>query len=170
LAIPLVVMAVDLTARQPAPITEGLVWEALLATTALAGLFPPYQRGDQRLVDGLHLVPVPTGSVIEAGADVTVSVNIISPETLPAWPGQSPPEPPPANRGPRMLDTLLDVMDLAQMDASVRHAALADVVITPRFGPASWRDFHLSNLFLTAGYEAAEAQLDSLRALARPQG
>jgi NTE family protein len=170
LAIPLVVMAVDLNTRQPAPITEGPVWEALLATTALAGLFPPYQRGEQRLVDGLHLVPVPTGSVIEAGADVTVSVNIISHETLPAWPGQSPPEPQPASRGSRMLDTLLDVMDMGQLDASVRHAALADVVITPRFGPASWREFHLADLFLAAGREAAEAQLESLRSLARPQG
>ena len=60
-------------------------------------------------------------------------------------------------------------MDLAQLDSSVRHAALADVVITPRFGPSTWRDFHLADLFLAAGREAARAQLPSLRALARPQ-
>jgi NTE family protein len=168
LVIPLVVMAVDLTTRQPAPISEGPLWEALMATTALAGLVPPYQRGEQRLVDGLHLVPVPTGSAIGAGADITVSVNIISRETLPAWPGESAPEPEPAARGPRMLDTLLEVMDLAQLDASVRHAALADVVITPRFGPASWRDFHLADRFLAAGREAASVQLSALRALALP--
>jgi len=169
LVIPLVVMSVDLNTRQPAPIREGPLWQALLAATALAGMFPPYQRDGQRLVDGLALVPVPTGSVIEAGADVSVSVNIISRETLPAWPGEMPAEPAPAKAGSRMLDTLLEVMDLAQLDSSTRHAALADIVVTPRFGPSSWRDFHLADLFLAAGREAAEEQLASLSSLARPQ-
>jgi NTE family protein len=169
LVIPLVVMSVDLNTRQPAPLCEGPLWQALLAATALAGMFPPYQRDDQRLVDGLALVPVPTGSVIEAGADISVSVNILSRETLPAWPGEMPAEPAPAKAGSRMLDTLLEVMDLAQLDSSIRHAALADVVVTPRFGPSSWRDFHLADLFLAAGREAAAEQLASLSSLARPQ-
>jgi predicted acylesterase/phospholipase RssA/CRP-like cAMP-binding protein len=169
LQVPLVAMAVDLNTREPAPIRDGPLWQALLASTALAGMFPPYQRGTQRLVDGLALVPVPTEAVRELGADVVVSVNIMSRDTLPAWPGQVVPPPPPARSGSRMLDTLLEVMDLTQVDSSVRHAALADVVVTPRFGPGTWRDFHLADLFLAAGRAAAEAQLASLRALARPQ-
>jgi NTE family protein len=169
LEIPLVAMAVDLTTRQPAPLREGPLWQALLASTALAGLFPPYERGRQRLVDGLALVPVPTGAVREAGADITVSVNLLSRDTLPAWPGQPTPTPPPARGGARMLETLLEVMDLSQVDSSMRHAALADVAITPRFGPGSWRDFHLADLFLTAGRAAAEEQLACLRARARAQ-
>ena len=68
-----------------------------------------------------------------------------------------------------MLDTLLEVIDLAQVEASVRHAARADVVMTPRFGPGNWRDFHLADLFLEAGRRVAEEQLPALRALARPQ-
>ena len=169
LEVPVVVMTVDLVTRSPAPITEGPLWQALLAATALAGMFPPYERDAQRLVDGLALVPVPTGAVVEAGADVTLSVNIISPETLPAWPGQTElPEAPPSRKGSRMLDTILEVMDVAQMDASVRHAALADVVVTPRFGPGSWRDFHLADLFLEAGRQAARDQIRLLQALARP--
>jgi hypothetical protein len=68
-----------------------------------------------------------------------------------------------------MLDTLLEVMDLSQIDSSIRHAALADVPITPQFGPGSWRDFQLADLFLAAGREAAVGQMDALRAIARPQ-
>jgi NTE family protein len=169
LRIPLVAMAVDLATRQPAPIREGPVWQALLASTALAGLFPSYARGEQRLVDGVALVPVPTAAVAEAGADITLAVNLMSRDTLPAWPGCPALPPAPARSGSRMLETLLEVMDLTQMDASVRHAALADVVLTPRFGPGSWRDFYLADLFLAAGRAAAEEQLASLRALARPQ-
>jgi hypothetical protein len=67
-----------------------------------------------------------------------------------------------------MLDTLLEVMDLSQLDTSSRHAALADVVVTPRFAPADWRDFALADLFLAAGRAAALEQLPLLEALSRP--
>ena len=60
-------MTVDLTERAPAPLTDGPLWEALVAATALAGMFPPYERGGHRLVDGLALVPVPTAAVQDGG-------------------------------------------------------------------------------------------------------
>jgi len=167
--IPLAVMTVDLTDRAPAPLREGPLWEALLAATALAGVFPPYERGGHRLVDGLALVPVPTGAVFDDGADLAVSVNLNGAEVLAEWPEQ--PELPPArerkSRG-GMLDTLLEVMDLSQLETSARHAELADVTITPRFGPAHWRDFHLADLFLAAGRRAALEELPALQALSTP--
>jgi NTE family protein len=166
--IPLTVMSVDLTERAPAPLREGRLWEALLAATALAGVFPPYEREGHRLVDGLALVPVPSDAPAHDGADVTVSVNLISADTLERWPGAPPPEPPAERRRRGVLDNLLEVMDLSQLADSVRHAALADVVITPRFGPGEWRDFHLADLFLAAGRLAAQAQLPTLRTLALP--
>ena len=124
---------------------------------------------ERRLVDGLALVPVPVDAVAAEGADVTVAVNIMSRDTLPAWPGEAPPEPEPKRRGSRMLETLLEVMDVSQLDTSVRNAAQADVAVTPRFGPSSWRDFELADLFLAAGRQAAEEQLPTLQSLARPQ-
>jgi hypothetical protein len=106
--------------------------------------------------------------VIQDGADVTLSVNLISPHTLARWPGAPPPEPPPERRRRGVLDDLLEVMDLSQLSDSVRHAELADVPVTPRFGPGEWRDFHLADQFLAAGRAAAEKQLPSLRSLALP--
>jgi hypothetical protein len=122
------------------------------------------------LVDGVALEPVPTGAVIDAGADVTISVNLISSETLPTWPGQ-PPADEQSQKKQRagMLAALLEVMDVTQLEASVRHAQLADVTITPRFGPGSWRDFDLADLYLAGGRTAAQEQLAALRQLARPQ-
>ena len=112
---------------------------------------------------------MPTDAAAALGADITVSVNLMSRDTLPAWPGEPAPDAPAKGSGSRMLDTLLEVMELAQLDSSVRHAAQAHVVITPRFGPATWREFDLADRFLAAGRTAAEEQLEALGALARPQ-
>jgi NTE family protein len=163
-------MAVDLVERAPAPLRQGPLWEALLAATALAGVFAPFEREGHRLVDGLALVPVPTGALLEDGADVTVSVNLIGRETLPSWPDSAPPQPPAGRRRRGVLDNLLEVMDLSQLAESVRHAELADVAITPMFGPSEWRDFHLADQFLAAGRSAAVEQLPALRAQAMPTG
>ena len=168
-AIPLVIMAVDLERKRPAPLAEGPIWQALMAATAVPGLNPPYQVDGQRLVDAIALVPVPSQAVRSAGADIVMAINLISRDTLPAWPTNIAVPAAPATKGSRMLDTLLEVMDLMQLDGSIRHAALADVVVTPRFGPSSWRDFQLADLFLTAGRTAMEEQLPALHALAHPQ-
>jgi predicted acylesterase/phospholipase RssA/CRP-like cAMP-binding protein len=170
-AIPLVIMTADLTDRAPLPLRTGPLWEALLAALAVAGVFPVQERAGHRLVDGIALVPVPTASVFEDGADLVVSCNLMGAESLESWPDQVEAEAEaeaPKKRRPGRLDTLLEVMDLSQLDTSTRHAALADVVITPRFAAADWRDFHLADLFLAAGRAAAEEQLPALQSLSRP--
>ena len=168
--IPLVIMAVDLTERSPKAQRSGPLWDALLAALAVAGVFPPRERDGHRFVDAIALVPVPSAAVIQDGADVVLSVNLLGAETLEQWPGVPKEEPdeaaPPKRRN--ALDTLLEVMDLSQLDTAVRHAELADVVVTPRFGPADWRDFQLADLFLAAGRAAALEQLPALQALCKP--
>jgi NTE family protein len=168
--IPLVIMAVDLTDRVPRAQRRGPLWDALLAALAVAGVFPPREREEHRLVDAIALVPVPTAAVLEDGADIVVSVNLLGAEALEQWPDAPKQEAgePAKPRRKNMLDTLFEVMDLSQLDTAVRHADLADVVITPRFGPADWRDFQLADLFLAAGRAAALEQLPALQALCRP--
>ena len=167
--IPLTIMAVDLTDRTAIPQREGPLWEALLAALAVAGVFPTQERDGHRLVDAIALVPVPTASVIDSGADLVVSVNLMSAELLESWPAGSEVPPPPEKKkrhGP--LDTMLEVMDLSQLDTSTRLASLADVAVTPKFGPADWRDFQLADLYLEAGRAAALEQLPALQSLSRP--
>jgi NTE family protein len=167
--IPLVILAVDLTDRIPVAQRRGQLWESLLAALSVAGVFPTQERDGHRLIDAIALVPVPTAAVLEDGADIVLSVNLLGTEKLERWPQRPEPEAEPQKprrRGP--LDTMLEAMDLSQLDTSARHAALADVIVTPRFGPAAWRDFHLADLFLAAGRDAAIEQLPALRALARP--
>ena len=164
-------MAADLAGRCPAPLTSGALWEALMAALAIPGLYPPWVRGEQRLVDAVSLTPVPIESAIEAGADVTIAVNVLGRESLPSWPtgpAKGLAAATATSRSGHARDTVVEVLELAQIDASARQAARADVPITPRFGPGTWRDMQLGPLFFAAGAEAAEAQLPTLGALARP--
>jgi NTE family protein len=168
--IPLVIMAVDLTDRLPTAQRSGPLWQALKPALAVAGVFPPHERDGHRLVDAIALVPVPTAAVLQDGADIVVSVNLLGAETLESWPDAAPEEnsEQPAPKRKNMLDTLLEVMDLSQLDTAARYAELADVTITPRFGPADWRDFGMVDRFLAAGRAAAEEQRTALEALCRP--
>jgi len=167
LTIPATVMTADLARQCPAPLTDGPLWEALVAALSIPGLYPPYTRGDQRLVDAVSLMPVPLDAVVEAGADVTVAVNLLGRHTLPAWPGEGTELSTARPRKGGVRDTVFEVLELAQLDASARQTAAADVPITPRFGPASWRQMDLGPLFLEAGRRAGEAALPRLAVLAR---
>ncbi len=85
---PATVMTADLAGRCPAPLTSGALWEALMAALAIPGLYPPWVRGKQRLVDAVSLTPVPIESAIEAGADVTIAVNVLGRECRSSWPAR----------------------------------------------------------------------------------
>jgi NTE family protein len=59
LALPCALTGVDLKSAREVILTEGLVRDALLATIALPGIFPPRKILDWELVDGGTLDPVP---------------------------------------------------------------------------------------------------------------
>ena len=59
LRIPCAVVAVDLATGQEVVLSQGRLVDAVLATIAVPGVFPPKQFGDSQLVDGAVLNPVP---------------------------------------------------------------------------------------------------------------
>ena len=126
--IPLVIMAVDLTDRD----------RDSACATARCGRrcsrpwpWPACSRRRSATATAwsmrIALVPVPTASVVDGGADLVVSVNLMSAETLDRWPAGPEIPPPPEKKRRGALDTMLEVMDLSQLDTSTRLAALADV-------------------------------------------
>lgn len=58
--------------------TEGPALDAIWASIALPGLFPPYQFKGQWLVDGGLVNPVPVSLCRALGADVVIAVNLNS--------------------------------------------------------------------------------------------
>ena len=85
--------------------------DALVAAMTVPGLYPPVRRGDQRLVDAVVLTPVPTGAL--AGVNVTIAVNSLGRQALPAWPGAPEPE-----RAARDRDPVIESLELASFGAA----------------------------------------------------
>jgi NTE family protein len=59
LEIPFACTAVDLPSSQEMILAQGCLMDALMATIAVPGIFPPFQFGEYQLVDGAVLDPVP---------------------------------------------------------------------------------------------------------------
>jgi NTE family protein len=76
LRMPCAVTAVDLISGQLVVLDEGSLVEALLATTALPGIFPPIQRDDMILADGGILNNLPVDLARQLGAQCVVAVEL----------------------------------------------------------------------------------------------
>jgi NTE family protein len=76
LQIPCALVAVDLIAGKEVILKQGRVVDAILATVAVPGVFPPKQYGDSQLVDGAVINPVPV-SVARSLAPILPVVAVI---------------------------------------------------------------------------------------------
>lgn len=166
LVMPMSVMAADLDNGMPVTIDQGPLWMALIPAVAFTGAYTPYRDHahftGRRLVDGLALTPVPVEAVRALGAGVTVAINVMNRDRLRTWPNTDHEPPAPADKDGAVA-TMLEVLELTQIEASARNAERADVLVTPRFGPGSWRDWHMAELFVQAGRDAMEQRLSATR-------
>ncbi|HUG33909.1 MAG TPA: patatin-like phospholipase family protein [Anaerolineales bacterium] len=91
LKIPCALTATDLKSGSEVILTEGPLLDAVLATTAIPGIFPPRRIGDWELVDGGVLDPVPVAPArsLAPGLPV-VAVSLNDPIGMPAQPWNIP--------------------------------------------------------------------------------
>ena len=75
LKIPHTAMTTDFDTGLPVPIREGDLVSALLASSAIPGVFPVVNRDGQRLVDGGLVANVPIGEAVAQGAETVVVLD-----------------------------------------------------------------------------------------------
>ena len=80
LKIPCAVTAVDLKGMKEITLREGKVLEAVKATMAIPGVFPPVEIDDYQLVDGMVLNPVPVAIARSLAPRLPVLAVSLSPE------------------------------------------------------------------------------------------
>ena len=86
LRMPLVIVATDLETGESVALTEGSLVEAILASTALPGLFPPIQWQGRRLIDGGLSNNMPIDLAVERGAERVIGMLCGCGRGLPASP------------------------------------------------------------------------------------
>ena len=67
-AIPLHIVAADMATREKVVLSRGGVVDALLASTAIPGIYPPVEIGGRLLADGGLAEDPPLGTAVERGA------------------------------------------------------------------------------------------------------
>jgi NTE family protein len=76
LPLPLGLVAVDIDSGEEVVLTRGSLVEAVLATCAVPGIFPPVRWGERFLADGGILNNVPADVARRLGAEVVVAVDV----------------------------------------------------------------------------------------------
>lgn len=78
LLLPCALTGVDLKSAREIILTEGRVRDALLATIALPGIFPPRRLGEWELVDGGTLDPVPVAAARTLAPNLPVVAVVLT--------------------------------------------------------------------------------------------
>jgi len=77
LSLPLWIIATNLADGQPIIINKGSLANAIQASIAVPGVFPPVKLGDDYLVDGGVASPTPIAEAIAWGADIVIAVDLV---------------------------------------------------------------------------------------------
>jgi NTE family protein len=173
-------------------LTRGRLTDAMYASYALPGIFPPYRIGGRWLMDGALVNPVPVSAARSLGARLVIAVNLnadnfgrgtviqnhgpdldeeIAPQTEP---------PPESLRGkaeqlfkrrffgspgkPGLSTVMVDAFNIVQ-DRITRTRLAADppdTLIAPRLARFGVFDFHRADEAIKLGIEATEKALENI--------
>jgi NTE family protein len=174
LCIPCAMPAVDVKSGREVILDQGRVVDAVLATIALPGIFPPREIGDYQLVDGGVLDPVPVSVARLLMPDLPVVAVILSQEVEPAGNAVKIPlpalvPPPIVERITRMRVAQAFTIFLQAVDAAQRMLAglrlqndAPEVIIRPEVGGIGLLDTVDVHRVVRLGEKAVEAALPDL--------
>jgi NTE family protein len=173
-------------------LTRGRLVDAMRASYALPGIFPPVALDGRWLVDGALVNPVPVSAARVLGARLVIAVNlnsdVLGRSMIMAGGSPDQPQPedhPPERRGLRALfgaehslkrqfvgnprrpsipTVMVDAFNI--MQDRIARARLAgdppDVMLNPRLGHVGWFDFHRAQEAIDVGARVTERALDEI--------
>lgn len=148
--IPLGLIGTDLKSGKAMEFLSGPMMEAVMATSAIPGVFPPVRVGGKKYVDGSWLVPVPVELARKMGADLVIAVDVApSMSNL----GDS-------NLDLSGLDIQLRASEASRMALKARCLEQAEVRIVVDLMDIHWADFTRLELCVERGYSAARRSLE----------
>ena len=146
---PFFCVATDLVEGKAVYLEDGLVWQALLATMSLPGIFPPFKFGNKFLVDGGILESVPVEGLKSRGVDFVLAVNLEKKRRFTAINSS--------------LDILLSVDEIRHMKLVENSLSKADFLVSPKVENYGWADFSKFDEIVEKGRIQAEQEVADIK-------
>lgn len=150
--LPVYVSATDALSGKRVVKSSGSAVDAAYASSALAGILPPFEDGPYLLIDGGYSDMAPVDVLRDAGLDCIVAIN----------PAQNHRQDVPQNG----LQMMLRAIEITQRDFASNRFSQADMVLTPEFGDViGVLDYHYKRLCVAEGVHMVRRALPQLRRL-----
>ncbi len=158
--IPFRCVAVDMIKQETVEFSEGSLLDAVIASSSIPGVFPPFEKDGKRLIDGVVLERVPAMRVKEMGADFVVAVDVLG------WKQTS-------EELPGAMGILLESFDIANnhIAKAYRHhyEAEVDLWLEPDLGMMSEYSFKDIDLAYEKGYELGKQYAPRIAQMIKPK-
>jgi predicted acylesterase/phospholipase RssA len=148
----LVVVSTDLYGRTPVYHRRGIAAEVVGASMCLPVLFPPQRLDGRVLVDGTLTDNCPVDALYEVPEGPVLAVRIGGAPSRPA-----------AERVPKLGETLMRIMQMADREPETESERVATITVTPDTRGVGLLEFHQIDEAREAGRRAGEAALVAWR-------
>ena len=150
--IPFAVIATEIRTGEAVTFTKGSLVDAIRASCAYPGMFPPVEIDGRSYVDGMLAYSVPTTPLRQMGAERVLGVYLSA-----HWVQE---------RGPRhMFEVIGQCFSIAQSKMSETWKKDADLVLDPDVGGFAYDCFDRTPELIALGEASMRAALPELKAL-----
>ena len=148
--IPFVAVAADLVRGEKVIISRGKLFDALLASSSIPGMFPPVILDRKILVDGgiVDVVPIEVAQSLGANFVIAVSVSHTIKKRF---------------EFNNAVEILFRTDSITSAELRKLQLSFADVVITPKVGRFHWSDFSKPERCIREGEIAAQDTISELK-------
>lgn len=145
-AIPLALVATDISTGEKVVLTKGPVEKAVMASTSIPGVFKPVEMEGRLLVDGGIVENTPTSTVKSQGADYVIGVDLLA-NLL-------------HNRPAHIIDVIINSFHYTLRAATIHQTEQANLAIAPNTTGYSRARMGQIKALIQQGYIDAKAVLD----------
>lgn len=149
--VPLSIVTADLISGQRIVLESGSLRQAVLASTAIPGFFPPVKWNDCFLCDIGVLDSLPTQVARSYASDLVIGVDVGADSTAIAAPGTA-------------VEVMMRMDEIGERIMRRTAIGFADAVIRPEVGHRPWFDFSDPETLIAEGKIAASRILAALQA------
>ena len=160
---PLALVAADVVTQRELVLRRGLLWQAVLASIAIPGVYPAQKIGPHIAVDGGVLNPLPVNIAAEMGAGTVIAVKLGGGSPAPEQDVEAVPE---TGRPPAVLGVLMRSIDMMQRGIATQPTDATVITVAPKLDPTGvgLRNMQDGRRYIEDGIAATEASLTRISA------